>query len=474
MAPNPSIIMRNRKEPTRKPVRKPTRPRPCDDLFEKQDDDVRRCSLESSDQSFDSFYSNSNISTDSRSSVAALDLECDESMDEISNPLMEFEQLRPNPFGSMGKAEGASRRHPRWSMTSDDYLDTMLERESMYFCDANLVLQYQPHITPVMRAILMDWMMEACSEFMFKRETFHNAVSHVDRFLSRYPSVMKEHFQLVGLVAIYIAAKSEEIYTPRITDFAKAAQNTYTVEEIRHMERLMLQRLSWLMFPVTVYTWVSWLMSQWDSFCLFHFHYLPNNDLKEIELLPPHECNLQKALYESRMILFKEKTRTAYDRFRETLQIMDAAVLDHNLLQMTPRLASSGLLYLMLNKFFYESDYSLIFYTGESSFPENSLSLAFGSDSYGYTDEASQRLQEGSCKVKELVCNFLSMAADIADLGSLEFSINFFEGFLPMTRDYTLPIVYRFLKENRDSLVREDLLSFQTYNPNSREFVCTR
>ena len=42
-----------------------------------------------------------------------------------------------------------------------------------------------------MRAILVDWMMEVCSEFHLKRETFHLAVAYLDRHLSRSETVPK-------------------------------------------------------------------------------------------------------------------------------------------------------------------------------------------------------------------------------------------------------------------------------------------
>lgn len=238
----------------------------------------------------------------------------------------------------------------------------------------------------------------------------------------------------------------------------------------------MMYRLSWRMFPVTIYTWISWLMSQWDSFCQFHFRYHPNNNLKDIEQLPFQDREYQKLLYEHRMIVFKEKTKSAYLRIRETLQVLDAAVMDHNLLQMTPRVASSGLLYLMLNKFFYMSEYSLIYYTGSDEvFHDTSLTMAFGNPSYTNHIVQSCRLEEGSNKVKELVCSFLSLAAEVSDPGTLEYAINYFESFVPMRCDYTPPLITRCLsREALEQQVYEEFLSFQTYNPYSREFVCTR
>ncbi len=46
----------------------------------------------------------------------------------------------------------------------------------------------QLNLTLKVRAILMEWMMEVCEEFMLKRETFHFAANYVDRYLLEGPS----------------------------------------------------------------------------------------------------------------------------------------------------------------------------------------------------------------------------------------------------------------------------------------------
>lgn len=240
----------------------------------------------------------------------------------------------------------------------------------------------------------------------------------------------------------------------------------------------MLKRLNWNMFPVTVYTWASWLMSEWDSFCLFHFKNLPNNDLKEIEVLPLQDRDYQKMLYEHRMILFKEKTETAYSRYRETLQVLDASLLDQSILQLSPRQASCGLLYLMLNNFFFLSDYALIFYSeGSSNTSDSSLTLAFGNEYFMNPSFVEiYRHEQAACKVKELVCNFLSLAAEVSDPVFLEVAMNYFKGYYDrLQRDYTPPPVTRNMsRETLKQEVYEDFLSYQTYNPYSRESVFSR
>jgi len=65
-------------------------------------------------------------------------------------------------------------------------------------------------------------MMEVCMEFIMKRETYYLSISYVDRYLSAISNVRKDDLQLIGVTAMYMAAKVEEIYPPRITDFVKS------------------------------------------------------------------------------------------------------------------------------------------------------------------------------------------------------------------------------------------------------------
>jgi hypothetical protein len=107
----------------------------------------------------------------------------------------------------------------------------------------------------------MDWMMEVASEFTLKRETYHLSISYVDRFLEAQNNVGKAEFQLVGLSCLYIASKVEEIYPPKILDFAKSADNGYSHDQIMVMERLVMRKLRWSTITPTVYTKLNWLMT---------------------------------------------------------------------------------------------------------------------------------------------------------------------------------------------------------------------
>lgn len=61
--------------------------------------------------------------------------------------------------------------------------ECMRAREATYRPEPTYLSRH-PVLTPVVRAILLDWMMEVCQEFLLKRETFYLAQNYVDRYLS--------------------------------------------------------------------------------------------------------------------------------------------------------------------------------------------------------------------------------------------------------------------------------------------------
>ena len=68
-------------------------------------------------------------------------------------------------------------------------LNYLISIEVLYTPDWDYIERIQSDISPLMRAILLDWMMEVCNEFTLKRETFFYSVNYVDRFLSVHPNV---------------------------------------------------------------------------------------------------------------------------------------------------------------------------------------------------------------------------------------------------------------------------------------------
>uniref|UniRef100_A0A8C0J827 G2/mitotic-specific cyclin-B1 n=1 Tax=Chelonoidis abingdonii TaxID=106734 RepID=A0A8C0J827_CHEAB len=97
-------------------------------------------------------------------------------------------------------------------------------------------------VTGNMRAILIDWLVQVQMKFRLLSETMYMTAAIIDRFLQDN-SVPKKMLQLVGVTAMFIASKYEEMYPPEIGDFAFVTDHTYTKTQIKQMERKILQAL---------------------------------------------------------------------------------------------------------------------------------------------------------------------------------------------------------------------------------------
>ncbi|XP_029623136.1 G2/mitotic-specific cyclin-B1 isoform X1 [Salmo trutta] len=99
-------------------------------------------------------------------------------------------------------------------------------------------------VTGSMRSILVDWLVQVQKQFKLHQETLYMTVGIIDRFLQDYP-VPKESLQLVGVTAMLIASKYEEIAPPVVKDFAHTTDFTYSCTEIRLMEMTILKALNY-------------------------------------------------------------------------------------------------------------------------------------------------------------------------------------------------------------------------------------
>ncbi|CAI5463879.1 unnamed protein product [Closterium sp. Yama58-4] len=81
-----------------------------------------------------------------------------------------------------------------------------------------------------MRGILMDWLVEVAEEYRLVPDTLFLTAAYIDRFLS-HAQVTKNHLQLLGIAAMLIASKYEEIYAPQVDEFCYITDNTYRRHE---------------------------------------------------------------------------------------------------------------------------------------------------------------------------------------------------------------------------------------------------
>ncbi|XP_078400491.1 G1/S-specific cyclin-E1 isoform X1 [Cetorhinus maximus] len=138
----------------------------------------------------------------------------------------------------------------------DEVWNILLKKEQAYLRDKD-VLQKHPLLQPKMRTILLDWLMEVCEVYKLHRETFYLAQDFFDRFMATQQNVVKTRLQLIGISALFIAAKLEEIYPPKLHQFAYVTDGACTEEEILNMELVVLKALKWSLCPITIVSWLN-------------------------------------------------------------------------------------------------------------------------------------------------------------------------------------------------------------------------
>lgn len=94
-----------------------------------------------------------------------------------------------------------------------------------------------------MRCILIDWLVQVHLRFTLLQETLYLTVAIIDRFLQVEKNVPRNKLQLVGVTAMFIASKYEEMYSPEIGDFSYITDKAYSKLEIRKMEVKILTKL---------------------------------------------------------------------------------------------------------------------------------------------------------------------------------------------------------------------------------------
>ncbi|KAK5159622.1 hypothetical protein LTR04_004997 [Oleoguttula sp. CCFEE 6159] len=151
------------------------------------------------------------------------DLARDLDQEDVDDPLMVAEYVH-EIFDYLKELEITTMANP-------DYMDNQSELEWK------------------MRGILVDWLLEVHTRFRLLPETLFLAVNIIDRFLSA-KIVQLDRLQLVGVTAMFIASKYEEVLSPHVQNFRHVADDGFTEAEILSAERFVLAALNYdLSYP---------------------------------------------------------------------------------------------------------------------------------------------------------------------------------------------------------------------------------
>lgn len=97
----------------------------------------------------------------------------------------------------------------------------------------------QKDINDKMRVILFDWLIDVHLKWKLLHETLFITFNIIDRYLGIKPT-QRDELQCVGVSALLLACKYEEIYFPEISDFQEITDNAFSKQEILKKESEIL------------------------------------------------------------------------------------------------------------------------------------------------------------------------------------------------------------------------------------------
>ncbi|XP_071436072.1 G2/mitotic-specific cyclin-B1 isoform X2 [Pithys albifrons albifrons] len=100
------------------------------------------------------------------------------------------------------------------------------------------------------RAMLVDWLVEVHMKLSLQEDTLFMTVTIIDHFLQDNP-VSKTKLLLVGITALFIASKYEEMRFPHIKHFSSVTNYLCSTFQIHQMEKTILKALGFFVgFPL--------------------------------------------------------------------------------------------------------------------------------------------------------------------------------------------------------------------------------
>ncbi|CAN0927411.1 CYCB2-4 [Linum grandiflorum] len=156
---------------------------------------------------------------------------------------------------SVEDIDSSDKKNPLAVVEYIDDLYTFYRKSEVSSSVAPNYMEQQIDINERMRGILIDWLIEVHYKFELMEETLYLTVNLIDRFLAIHPVVRKK-LQLVGVTAMLLACKYEEVSVPVVDDLILISDKAYSRKEILDMEKLICNTLQFNMSVPTAYVFM--------------------------------------------------------------------------------------------------------------------------------------------------------------------------------------------------------------------------
>ncbi|XP_021732198.1 G2/mitotic-specific cyclin-2-like [Chenopodium quinoa] len=170
-------------------------------------------------------------------------------MEDIDGPMLDID-------GSILDIDSGDQNNPLAVTEYVHDIYTYYKKVENTSCVPSNYMDSQPDINEKMRAILIDWLIEVHYKFELMEETLYLTVNLIDRFLALKPVVRKK-LQLVGVTAMLLAIKYEEVSVPVVEDLILISDKAYSRQEVLDMEKLMINSLQFNLSIPTPYVFMK-------------------------------------------------------------------------------------------------------------------------------------------------------------------------------------------------------------------------
>ena len=134
----------------------------------------------------------------------------------------------------------------------NDIWDSFIEKEKLNFYSYDEIITNQTDIKESMRCILIDWLISLQNKFFSNIKTLFLTVNLIDRYLSKKP-ILRTRFQLLGVTALFIASKYEEMYMKNINDYVEITARAFNKNQILEMESELIDLIDFnLDLPLSI------------------------------------------------------------------------------------------------------------------------------------------------------------------------------------------------------------------------------
>lgn len=137
-----------------------------------------------------------------------------------------------------------------------DIFQRLFDAEKMTRPSASYMSNQQQEINSTMRAIVVDWLVGVQTKFRLQPETLYLCVNIIDRYLSR-TRIRRRRLQLLGISALFVACKYEEIYPIEVKDCVYISDRAVNRQDVLDMEFDIVMVLGFKMTVPTAYPFLQ-------------------------------------------------------------------------------------------------------------------------------------------------------------------------------------------------------------------------